>query len=198
VVECRGTGADLTFTLAVHKLKMNLILLETAPSITMAIIKCLQQWRKFGDQALPRFRTVDQWGTQHTVSEQDRLGWYQFLFGRIARKWSDSQQRFLDLLQKRNTSRRWVISAIQKALDVAWDMWEQRNEINNNSLHPRRAEEVLAIRTQLKLLYQKGQDRFLLQDCLLLPKPKRLYSKALRSRCFNGYLLFSMQLGKPP
>jgi hypothetical protein len=64
-----------------------------------------------------------------------------------------------------------VISVIQKALEgVAWDMWEQRNEINNNSLHPRRAEEVLAIRTQLQLLYQKGQDRFLLQDCLLFTK----------------------------
>jgi hypothetical protein len=92
VIECRGAGADLTFTLAVHKLKMNLILFETAPSITTAIIKCLQQWRKFGDHALPRFRTVDQWGTQHAESEQDRLGWYQFLLNCIARKWSDSQQ----------------------------------------------------------------------------------------------------------
>jgi hypothetical protein len=92
VVECRGTGADLTFTLAVHKLKMNLILLETALSITTAIIKRLQQWRKFGDHALPRFGTVDQWGTRHAVSEQDRLGWYQLLLGRITRKWSDSQQ----------------------------------------------------------------------------------------------------------
>jgi hypothetical protein len=174
VVECRGTGTDITYTLVVHKLKTNLLLLKTAPSITTAIIKHLQQWRKFGDCALPWFRSVNQWGGQHAVSEQDQLGWYQFLLGRITRTRSDSQQRFLDSLQKQNTSRRWVIFLIQKALDVAWDTWEQRNEININSLHPRGAEEKLAIRTQLQLLHQKGQDRFLLQDRLLFIKTEAI------------------------
>jgi hypothetical protein len=39
VVECKGTGADLTFALAVKKLETALTALETAPSITKIIIK---------------------------------------------------------------------------------------------------------------------------------------------------------------
>jgi hypothetical protein len=61
----------------------------------------------------------DRWGTQHAHREQDS----------IALKWSDAQQGYIDSLQKKNTGCRWAISVIQKALDVSWDMWEQRNDI---------------------------------------------------------------------
>ena len=76
VVECEGTGADMTFALAVKKLETAMTVIETAPYITKAIIRRIQQWRKFGDRKLPRFRDHDQWGTQHAVREQDAIGWY--------------------------------------------------------------------------------------------------------------------------
>jgi hypothetical protein len=38
VVECKGTGADVTFTLAVQKLEANLTTLNTAPPIITAIM----------------------------------------------------------------------------------------------------------------------------------------------------------------
>ena len=170
VVECKGTGADLTFTLAIQKLDISMTTLDTAPHIQKAILKRLNQWRKYGDKDLPRFRDYDMWGTQHAVQEQDEIGWYQFLLGRFGRKWSDAQQRFIDSLQKKNTGRRWIISLIQKALDVAWDMWEQRNDVKHNTLHPRRAAEVLDIKVQLQLLYRTGRKGFLTQDCLLFSK----------------------------
>jgi hypothetical protein len=170
VVECKGTGADITFALALQKLETHLVVIDTAPSILAAIIKRLRQWRKVGDHALPKFHGFDQWGTQHAVREQDSIGWYQLLLGRIGRKWSDSQQRYIDSLHKKNTGRRWAISLIQKALDVAWDMWEQRNHIKHNTLHPRRAAEVARIKVQLQLLYRKGNAGLLPQDRLLFYK----------------------------
>jgi hypothetical protein len=48
---------------------------------------------------------------------------------RMTKKWSDSQQRYIDSLRKTNTGLRWTASVIQKALDIAWDRWEQRNEV---------------------------------------------------------------------
>jgi hypothetical protein len=57
-----------------------------------------------------------------------------------------------------------------KSCGMGCDMWEQCDKTNNISLHPCRAAEVLAIRTQLTLLYEKGQDRFLSQDHLLIFK----------------------------
>ena len=172
VVECKGTGTDLTFALALQKLETHLTVIDTAPPLLAALIKRLRQWRKFGDHALPKFHGFDQWGTQHAVREQDNIGWYQLLLGRIALKWSDSQQRYIDSLQKRNTGRRWAISLIQKALEVAWDMWEQRNHIKHNTLHPRRAEEVARIKAKLQMLYRKGSTGLLSQDRLLFSKTK--------------------------
>jgi hypothetical protein len=83
---------------------------------------------------------------------------------------SDAPQRFISSLQKKNTGQRWAISLIQKALDVAWDMWEQQNDINNNTLHPRHAAEVLEIKAQLQSLYQTGSAGLLPQDNLLFFK----------------------------
>ena len=57
--------------------------------------------------------------------------------GTIAVNWSDAQQYLLPSLQKKNTTgQRWVTSLIQKALDVSWDRWQQRNDIHNHTLHP--------------------------------------------------------------
>jgi hypothetical protein len=49
-------------------------------------------------------------------------------------------------------------------------MWEQRNDILHNTLHPRRAAEVLAIKNKLRSLYRKGTTGFSPNDRLLLSK----------------------------
>jgi hypothetical protein len=147
-----------------------MLALDTAPHLVQAILTLLKQWRKYGDHALPRFMDHDRWGTQHAVREQDQIGWYQLLLGRFGRKWSDAQQRYVDLLHKKNTGRRWIVSLIQKALDVAWDMWEQRNDIKHNTLHLCQAAEVIDIKVNLLLLYRQGHAGFLYQYCLLFSK----------------------------
>ena len=53
---------------------------------------------------------------------------------------------------------------------MAWDMWEQRNDIKHNTLHPRAVLAVLDIKVKLQLLYRKGCNGFLSQDKLLLSK----------------------------
>jgi hypothetical protein len=146
-----------------------MVLLATAPTIVKAIVSRLRQWRKYGDQ-LPPITSSDLWGSRQAVLEQDKIGWYSFLLGRISRRWSDSQQRYLTSLHKKNTGRRWASSLIQKALDVAWDMWEQRNEICHNTLHPRRAAEVLVIQDQLRSLFRLGPSSLLPLDRLLFSK----------------------------
>jgi len=49
-------------------------------------------------------------------------------------------------------------------------MWEHRNAVNNNTLHPRRAAEVEEIRMQLQFLYQQGHEFYQPQDRLLFAK----------------------------
>jgi hypothetical protein len=81
-----------------------------------------------------------------------------------------TEQRCVDSLQKKNTGRRWTISLIQKALEIAWDVWEQRNHIKHNALHPRAAAAVVDVKVQSQLLCRKGHAGFLSQDRLLFSK----------------------------
>jgi hypothetical protein len=170
VVECQGTGTEITFALAIQKLDTHLTVLETAPALQAAILKRLRQWRELRDHALPKFTGFDQQGTQHAAREQDGIGWCQLLLWRIALKWSDSQQRHIDTLQKYNIGRRWAVSVIQKVLDVAWDVWEQRNDIKHDTLHPRKAAELARIKVELQLLCRKGCKKLLSHDRLLFSK----------------------------
>jgi hypothetical protein len=86
------------------------------------------------------------------------------MLGRIALKWSDSQQHHIESLRKKNNGRRWAVSVIQKALDVAWDMWEQRNDVKHDTPHPRKAAEVARIKVELQLLCRQGSKKLLSQE----------------------------------
>ena len=171
VVECKGSGADLTYSSALNNLEKTLSTLDTYPPIATAIITRLRQWRIYGDHQLPPLRQRNIYGSHHAVIDQDKIGWYNFLLGRLSKKWSDSQQRYIDSLKRKNSGRRWTSSVIQKALEIAWDMWEQCNDINQNTMHPRRAEEVDDIKAQLRVLYRRGYDS-------LLPIDRHLFSKS--------------------
>lgn len=53
---------------------------------------------------------------------------------------------------------------------MAWDMWEQRNDIKHHTLHLRRAAEVARIKVQLQLSCRKGTRALLAQDHILFSK----------------------------
>jgi hypothetical protein len=83
VVECKGIGADITFTLAMQKLQANLTALDTAPPIITAIMMRIRQWRKHGNNHLPCLRQWDIYGSHHAVESQDKTGWYNLLIGQL-------------------------------------------------------------------------------------------------------------------
>jgi hypothetical protein len=106
--------------------------------------------------------------------EQDSIGWYSFLLGRLSTRWSDAQQRYTESISKRNSGRRWTIAILKKVWDISWDMWEQRNGIVYETLHPCRL-------TQLHALQQAVRDRFHEGCDKLLPRDQRLFAKGLNT-----------------
>jgi hypothetical protein len=64
----------------------------------------------------------------------------------ISVSWSDAQHLLPSLQKKCTTDQRWVTSLSQKALDVAWDQWQRRNDIHDHTLHPWRAAEAIESR----------------------------------------------------
>ena len=74
-------------------------------------------------------------------------------------------------MRRKTLGRPWTASVIQKALDIASDMWEQRNGINQNTMHPRRVADVEEIKAQLRDSYHCGRNS-------LLPIDQHLFSKS--------------------
>jgi hypothetical protein len=179
VVRCTGTGTDMIFEVAVQKLELKMGDSFTAPEIITSLGTRIRQWRKYStgplidqDTPLPRYRRDDQLGTKAAVAEQDKIGWYNLLLGRMSTKWTDAQQKYLESLGKRTTGRRWTIAIISKLWDIAWDMWQHRNHIKHNTLHPKKQLEMAIIGQRVEDLYEQG-------PADLLPRDRSLFLKTL-------------------
>jgi hypothetical protein len=177
VARCKGTGTDVVFELAVQKLEITMGEKFTAPDIAAIIGKRIRQWRKHSNEQtidqetpIPRYYKTDEFGTKDAVKEQDRIGWYNLLLGRMSKKWMDAQQKYLESIGKRTTGRRWAIAIISKLWDIAWDMWQHRNHIKHNTLHPRKQQEMDIIGQRVTVLYEQGSEDLLARDRSLFLK----------------------------
>jgi hypothetical protein len=55
---------------------------------------------------LPRYKDNNKFGNKDTVAEQDKIGWYNLLLGRMGKNWTDEQRE--------KTGKRWTIAIIAK------------------------------------------------------------------------------------
>ena len=126
VLKCRGEGVEQVWETALESLEQRCIDLNTDPDIVQGLLQRLRQWRT-GTAIPDEFETTPD--TQQAFDNQDGIGWQALLEGAPAQGWSDAQQRYYDGLGKRNTGERWLTAIIQKLWDVAWDLWEYRNNV---------------------------------------------------------------------
>ena len=110
---------------ALESLEQRCINLNTDPNIVEGLLQRLRQWRT-GTAPPDEFETTPD--TQTAFDNQDGIGWQALLEGAPAKGWSDAQQRYYDALGRRNTGERWLM-VIQKLWDVAWDLWDHRNNV---------------------------------------------------------------------
>jgi hypothetical protein len=110
-------------------------------------------------------------GIREATIEQDNIGWYNFLLGRLSSRWADSQQRYLESIKKCNSGRRWTIAILDKIWDILWDMWEHRNGIVHDPNHPRRQAMQQMLQMEVQEVYEEGSDTLLSRDRLLFSKP---------------------------
>ena len=83
----------------------------------------------------------------------------------------DAQQKYLESIGKRTTCKRWTIAIISKLWDIAWDMWQHRNHVTHNTLHPKKQLEMELLGLQVNEWYEQGPDELLLRDRNLFQKP---------------------------
>jgi hypothetical protein len=59
-------------------------------------------------------------------------GLARFFEGCIAKEWAGAQHAHFLWLGRRNTGKRWATSMVVKLWEIAWDLWDHRNQIKHN------------------------------------------------------------------
>ncbi len=92
------------------------------------------------------------------------------LLGRLSTKWMDAQQKYLESIGKRTTGKWWTVAIISKLWDIAWDMWQHRNHVIHNTLHPKKQLEMELLGLQVNEWYEQGPEELLIRDRNLFQK----------------------------
>jgi hypothetical protein len=137
VWNCPSPEATLIRTTGISTLSSWMEDVQTATDINQAITTRLTQWSAQLPFTPIPLLTED---TQAAVAAQDDIGWDNFFEGRVAKDWEYAQDSHYKWCKSRRSGRRWTISLIQKLWDIAWDLWENRNDMlyakeNAEALH---------------------------------------------------------------
>jgi hypothetical protein len=102
---------------------------HTAKDVTYWIIQRLTEWRS--SEPFSRAQS-DMPGLLAAIAAQDRMGWLAFFEGCIAVEWAGVQEAHFIWLGRRNTGKRWATSLVVKLWEIAWDLWDHRNQVKKN------------------------------------------------------------------
>jgi hypothetical protein len=67
--------------------------------------------------------TSDWPGVTRTLQEQEAMGWNKLVDGFIVESWLETQQLYLEFINKKTTGKRWASRLIVKLWEITWDMW---------------------------------------------------------------------------
>ncbi len=127
VLLCQAPNAHRQWDATIANLDTWLTKALTLPDVQEAILSRLRSWRTGVHPVVYPQPTYNWPGVNELVTNQDTIGWKNFLEGCVLQAWAAKQQEYYDWLQRRNTGKRWVTTLIKKLWEISWNMWEQRN-----------------------------------------------------------------------
>jgi hypothetical protein len=153
VLLCQDPRALQQWDTLATKLDKDLQNMTTATTIRRTIMRKLHNWRRKKESNL---NLTNEYGERAASIAQDRIGWTNFMLGRISGEWACAQQDYLDYLGRRKTGKRWLIALTTKLLNISWDLWDYRNSILHHKDHPWKQLEQAAANERIDEEYDQG------------------------------------------
>ena len=170
VIDC--PKAKQPFQEAVTQFIAQLEHLDTHPTIISIFKSNLTNW-SFTSPIAPQ--TIYNGTIRKAYEDQCCIGWYQFLWGRLAHSWTDAQQEWINRITTRwkKLVAKWKTLVIRSIGEVLWHMWDHRNYI---LFHPKQ-------QWNLSIRKERTQDIIyklsLYQEELFLPEDRGLFTPYL-------------------
>ena len=172
ISNCPAPSATLRWEKALTALDVWMTAHHTMPELTTAILRCLHEWKHPNpSRRFTRAAITTRYGLRAAILEQDDIGWYNFLMGRLSVRWRDVQHRYYEWLQRRNTGKAWLQALIKKVWEVSWDMWDHRNEVRTTTITPATMRETENLNEQIIEQFEEGAAGLGQKDHHLLAKP---------------------------
>jgi hypothetical protein len=84
---------------------------------------------------------------------QDSIGPRQFFEGWLHSEWELLQEKYYKEINSHRSAKRWTIAVIMWMWEIAWDIWEYRNEVLHNKNNHSTTEDTEAIDLRVKTLW---------------------------------------------
>jgi hypothetical protein len=154
VWRCSQSEAIQQWHRSLRILRRDLGRMQTAPAITEAIVERLTQWKT--NDVLPQFQSRFPKLTD-AISQQDEIGWDNFLEGTISKHWQPVQALYFLFTNSRKSTLRWASALIRKTWIVAWDQWEHRNGILHHKENNLTFDEIETIELKIRQEFSDGR-----------------------------------------
>jgi hypothetical protein len=162
VLTCSDPRACAHWQSLLHKLSIWMQTHYTSPDIHAGIIKLLTHWHDTG-QPLPSWQFSST--TSPAFMEQQDIGVYNFLLGRISSRITALQHIYLrELVDTRQNGTSWTAGLIVQLYDLSFAMWQHRNNILHSPEHPRQLLVRDAILSEVTAQLELGNDNLLACD----------------------------------
>ncbi len=127
VWKCQAQSARVVFEKHCEELDKWMRKRETCPEIAAIIRSRFRSWRANTRQET--FRTT-KYGIRAALEAQDKITWRAAFEGFWSTKWALAQERYYRHRGSQKSGYRWLVRLIRRIWEIAWDLWEDRNECN--------------------------------------------------------------------
>lgn len=123
---CQHASMVQSRSTALEALRLWMVSTDTNPDILHCFLSVLGgSTRLFGSHVSPLTRSAS--------LEQDSIGYWNTLLGRLSQTWERLQQAHLLSLGKRDRSSNWSVGMVDRILDIGRRCWDTRNGILHES-----------------------------------------------------------------
>jgi hypothetical protein len=125
----------------------------TSPELARWIVIRLNAWRT-GSHII---QVYSQPIVNKAIKDQDKIGWWQFLLGRVSKSMTTAQAQYLKIHKPQRKSESWIKGLLTQTWEISFAMWEHRNHaLHGDALTPTQELELEALRQQVIEEFTKG------------------------------------------
>ena len=81
------------------------------------------------EKSISVYEFDNNYSIQDAIVDQRRVYWNSFIIGRWSKKWREVQDKYLQSIKSRKSSKRWAVAVIHKMILTVWDMWQFCNSL---------------------------------------------------------------------